>query len=148
MNFKHGMTKSRPYKIWCEMRNRCTKEDHPDYPRYGGTGITVCAEWQDFNTFWNDMQSTYETTLTLDRIDNSKGYSKSNCRWATKKEQANNRGSNRVFEYKGESLNLKQLSEKYNISYHCLFERVNKLHWDIDKAIETPKQIQNRKGDM
>jgi hypothetical protein len=87
---KHGMTGTRVYRSWWDMKHRCNNVDNRHYKDYGGRGITYCAEWEDFINFYNDMGDMPEG-LSLDRIDNNQGYCKENCRWATPKEQASNR---------------------------------------------------------
>lgn len=89
---RHGYSERVENTIWIRMRNRCNNPKNADYPNYGGRGIKVCERWEVFENFLADMgDRPGGPEITLDRIDNSKDYEPSNCRWATKVEQSRNR---------------------------------------------------------
>jgi hypothetical protein len=92
-NMTHGMTRTRLHTIWCDMKARCYYPKDKCYHLYGGRGITVCDEWRNDFTLFRDwaLSHGYQDDLSIDRVDNDKGYFPDNCRWATAKEQANNR---------------------------------------------------------
>lgn len=91
---KHGKSNCKAYRAWSAMIERCTVPTHKSFHRYGGRGIAVCERWRsDFRNFLADMGEP-EPGLSLDRIDNDRGYEPGNCRWTTAKVQANNRTSN------------------------------------------------------
>lgn len=102
---KHGMEKTRFYRIWVELRRRCYAYNRPSYKYYGDKGITFCDTWSDFNNFKNDMYTSYlghinehnEKNTTLDRKENNKGYYKDNCKWSTYREQIMNRTNQEWF---------------------------------------------------
>ena len=131
----HGMTNTRPFRIWDGIRRRCREVNHRDYPRYGGVGITYDKKWETFLGFWNDMKKGYADDLSIDRIDGTKGYSKENCRWATSAEQALNRKSTRL--YKGRS--FADISRSLGGSRGLVNSRLSS-GWDIDRACTTPAE--------
>jgi len=113
--FKHGATlqgrKERStYKVWVTMRQRCNDPNSRDYPNYGGRGIFVCPEWDDFQVFLKDM-GICPTGLSLDRIDNQGNYNKENCAWVSRKVQNNNRRNNTTFLIDGKKVTRTQIQE-------------------------------------
>ena len=89
---RHGQTHNRLYTCWADMKTRCLNKKHKWYGHYGGRGITVCDEWMRFEPFaeWA-LSHGYAEDLTIDRIDNDKGYCPENCKWSTQHEQALNK---------------------------------------------------------
>ncbi len=106
----HGLRNKRVYRIWGHMNIRCNDPKAKDYARYGGRGIKV--EWKSLEEFVKDMGEG-APHLTVERIDNDGNYSKANCRWATWKEQANNRRSNARVVHKGKLMTAAQIDELY-----------------------------------
>lgn len=124
---KHGSEPKRLYKIWTGMRSRCNDRNNKDYNRYGGRGITVCQEWQDFIPFreWA-LDNGYKENLSLDRIDNTKPYEPNNCRWATAKMQANNRTNNHKVSYRGETKNVSEWADQFGLDLYRLHAAIRR----------------------
>jgi hypothetical protein len=133
-----GLYGTRFYKIWQNMKTRCYNSKTIDYSRYGGRGIIVCKEWKTFQGFHKDMFFSYKTELTLDRIDNNKGYSKENCRWATRKEQAQNTRNidgAKKYTFNGITKTIREWAEKIGIKRTTLSNRLQSHNWNIEKAL-------------
>lgn len=134
---KHGMVKSRIFKIWAGMRKRCMNPNCFAYKDYGGRGITICKRWDKFDLFYEDMGKTYSDNLSLDRINPNGNYEPTNCRWATMKQQNNNRRNNRIVKCDGIEKTLAQWSEISGIHPTTISNRI-KVGWDIVDAIYKP----------
>lgn len=126
----HGFTrhyKQHPlYGVWATMIQRCTNPKVVGYRNYGARGIGVCSEWMSFENFAKDMLPTYLPGLTLDRIDNSRGYSSANCKWSTRLEQGRNKRNNRSITFQGETLTLLEWSRKCRVSHSVLHKRLKR----------------------
>ena len=132
-NFKHGFANrnnelERIYCIWSGMKKRCYSETDPGYKNYGGRGITICDEWKDnYPAFreWS-ISNGYSDELSIDRIDNDKGYAPDNCRWTTAKVQGNNTRVNHRVTYKGETHTLSEWSDITGIDDNRIGQRLKK----------------------
>jgi len=111
------------YGSWYAMKQRCGNPKNKSYKNYGGRGITYDKNWESFDGFKEDMGDSYKKGLTLDRIDNNASYSKENCRWATRKVQANNQRKNILIKYKGKTLTESQWAEELGLKTHTLMFR-------------------------
>jgi hypothetical protein len=130
---RHGLRKHPLYKTWVEMRYRCDNPKKHNYSYYGGRGIKVCDRWRSFQFFLEDMGPRPEGA-TLDRIDVNGDYEPSNCRWASKLEQANNARSNRKLVVNGEVIGLCQAAEKYGVLAGTIWFRLESGWNDQDAA--------------
>jgi hypothetical protein len=134
---KHGLTGTRIYGIWRAMMKRCYKTWHHAYPKYGGRGIIVDALWHDVARFAADMGTPPTSDHTLDRTDNNGPYTKDNCRWATWKEQENNRGNNIRIEYNGKTQSLDDWSKELDLDYKLLWSRIYRQRWSVERSFTT-----------
>ena len=119
------------------MKSRCYYTKNKNYNAYGGRGIAVCDEWKnDFMSFYNwAMENGYDDTLTIDRIDNNKGYEPSNCRWVDMKQQSRNRRNTRTITYKGETKPISEWCELLNLNYYTVISRLDRLGWSVERTL-------------
>ncbi len=124
-NVKHGMYYTSEYQVYLSMKQRCYNESHKSFIHYGGRGIKVCDSWlNSFDNFINDIGFRPSKDYSLDRIDNNKGYSKDNCKWATRKEQSRNVRTNRIFEFNGQKKCLSEWAEIIGVSQQNLYYKL------------------------
>ncbi|GAB1389894.1 MAG: hypothetical protein AMXMBFR78_11640 [Rubrivivax sp.] len=132
-NIKHGAHGSLTYQRWKSMHQRCRNSAH-----YRGLGISVCEQWRVFAAFLADMGECPHPDLTLDRLDNSKGYEPSNCRWATRAEQNRNRPSAAVMlTHKGQTRSATDWARALGITPNTLLMRL-RLGWTVSRALTQP----------
>lgn len=118
------------------MKERCYNQNRNSYCWYGAKGICVCDEWDDFENFYDwSMNNGYSDELTIDRIDANGNYCPENCRWSTDREQANNRSTNRIIEYNGESHTLEEWSRITGIASSTIRMRLDEYKWDVEKSL-------------
>lgn len=132
-----GCSHTPEYRVWNNLKNRCSNPNIPGYKNYGGRGITVCNEWLEFSEFIKDMGKRPTVNHSLERTDNNGNYCKENCRWATKNEQVRNRRSNIILEYKEEKIILKDLAKRVGLNYQLIQRRLIK-GMSIEEAINKP----------
>lgn len=134
----HKKSRTFEYRAWVALKARCLNKKTKFYKHYGGRGISVCAKWlKGFEAFFKDMGERPSTKHSLDRINNDKGYSKSNCRWSTHKEQCRNMQRTRYIHWKGKKRCIAEVAELNNIRPDVLRHRLN-LGWALYEALITP----------
>ena len=137
--YKHGGSNTRLYRIWKNMKQRCSNPKASKFELYGGKGITVCDSWK--NSFENFAKWSYENgytdELSIDRIDSNKNYCSENCRWTTYKEQGNNTSANHLVTYNGITQTLSKWADSLNLPYKVVSERIRR-NWSVEKTFNTP----------
>lgn len=142
-NTKHGKSDQTEQRIWSDMKRRCYNPSRKDFIRYGGRGITVCDSWMfgngeisGFHCFLVDMGNRPSNLYTLDRIDNEKGYSKENCRWASKLEQDYNKRNTFKFQAFGREWNLLEASIHTGINSSTIYGRIKTYGMTGEQAMQ------------
>lgn len=142
----HGKRHTRIYNTWCSMKERCNTPSNTSYKNYGARGITVCSEWQEFEPFYEwAMSHGYTDELSIDRIDVNGNYSPDNCRWVTKKTQANNTRANHYVTRNGVTHTVTEWCEILGISRSTVVKRIAKKLpeelWFYDGRLPKRKEL-------
>lgn len=137
--WRFNSMRTRLQEIFYSMKKRCYNPNCSRYKYYGAKGITICDEWlNNPNKFYQwSLSNGYNDKLTIDRIDNNKGYEPNNCRWVSQKLQANNKSNNHFVTYKGKRKTVAQWCEELNLNYGTAVYRLNKLKWSVEKVFES-----------
>lgn len=143
----HGKSCLPEYRNWAEMWTRCTNPARKDFARYGGSGITVCPKWKNFDLFLADVGSRPSARHSLDRIDGALGYEPGNVRWATPIEQNRNRKTSRVLTVAGVTRSVSEWAELREIPYKALYYRVFVAGWDPERALGLQSPVVNEGGE-
>ena len=139
----HGMSESSEYIIWLGIKARCLRKSISS-KNYKDRGITICDRWMKFENFISDMGKRPSMEFSVDRIDNSKGYSPDNCRWATSLEQASNKRNNRLITFNGKTKHQAEWAREVGLKIATLHARL-KSGWTIERALFTnPSDYHNK----
>lgn len=140
----HGMSKTKTYRSWKSMWDRCRNPANVKFQNYGGRGIDVCDEWKDFSRFFGDMGDRPDGA-TLDRVNSDLGYCAENCRWSTVLQQANNSRTNRIVTANGESHTVTEWARITGLAESAIRYRL-RAGWSEEDAVLTPKMRHWRDG--
>lgn len=135
---KHGKNNTKIYRVWLRMKSRCYNPKDKAYKWYGERGLNVSDSWKDFANFYNDMGDKPTSSHTLERINNSQGYSKENCKWATVQEQGANRRDNVNIQFNGKIQNVSAWAKELGLSHSSLSKRLKR--WSVERALTEPKK--------
>lgn len=135
----HNKVHSMEYRAWMHMKQRCCNPRHKQYPEYGGRGINVCDRWRNFDAFYEDMGDRPSPKHSLDRRNNDLGYSKDNCRWATRTEQNRNHRGNRVLQFNGKIQCIADWADEMSLPASTIQNRLSR-NWSIEDTLTTPRR--------
>lgn len=135
----HGMARHPAYRSWINAKGRCENPENDNYPIYGGRGIEMCRRWSEsFDAFWEDMGETWQSGLSIDRIDANGNYEADNCRWATPLEQANNRRTNMIIDTPKGPMNVTQAAAAFGMNRNALAGRI-RAGWPTEELFTQPR---------
>jgi hypothetical protein len=134
----HGESRTKFYKLWNGIIDRCENPTSSSYHNYGAKGITVCTEWHKYENFkeWA-LANGYKEGLSIDRIDNNKGYYPENCRWVTFQEQQNNKKDNHYITYNNKTMSLGDWARELKCERATIYARLQR-GWTEEEAVSTP----------
>lgn len=138
---RNGLSDLPLYRVWVHMKERCNNPKNKRFKHYGARGIKVCDEWEHSYRKFEEwaMANGYKTGLSIDRIDNDKGYSPENCKWSTYVEQNRNRGNyNRLITYNGKTQCIAAWAEEVGLTDSALRVRIKK-GVPIERALNPAK---------
>lgn len=138
----HGKTKTKVYNTWTKMLSRCSRPSDPAFHQYGARGISVCARWKKFENFLSDMGEPGTADLTIERVNNNKGYSPHNCRWAGRKDQVRNRRLTIRVNFQRQTKSLALWCEQLKLPYATIWHRysVGKRNADLFKPVRLQRR--------
>lgn len=136
-NTTHGKTNTPEFKAWRSIIDRCTNPNIEHFHNYGGRGITICERWMTFENFYSDVGNRPSPDHSIERINNNGNYEPSNCKWATRTEQANNRRTNRLIEYKGQTLTAAEAARLTGIPVRTIRQRLRRGWTDAASLSQT-----------
>lgn len=131
------------YRSWLAMRSRCTRKKDTHYAEYGGRGIKVCKRWRSFDSFLADMGLKPNPKHTIERIAHSGHYSPSNCRWANRQEQSENKSNNRKLTFRGETMSVTAWERRLGYRRSTIQGRLAR-GWSVESALTTPGAYRNQ----
>ena len=133
---KHGLTNTKLYATWENMKHRCNDPNNWMYPNYGGRGIKVCEEWLDSSTFFEwALSHGYEEGLSIERINVNGNYEPSNCKWVPIEEQYLNRTDSHFVTAFGKTQTISEWAKESGLKYDTIERRLNQYGWDAERAV-------------
>jgi hypothetical protein len=142
----HGKSYSREYQAWKAIKARCNNPKSKPYKGYGGRGIKLHEPWnQSFQSFFDYIGERPSKKHSIERINNNGNYEPGNVIWSIQKQQSNNRRSNKIISYKGESMTMSQWCDKLNLPYGRISKRISKYGWSVERAFNERPQIRTWK---